>query len=78
MENIVSLKCLVCGKHYRPDEVEYICPDHGDEGILDVQYDYDFIGRQISKEALLHSNELNIWRYKPFLPVQSHAKVLLC
>ncbi len=75
MENILSLKCLVCGKRYRPDEVDYICPDHGDEGILDVQYDYDFIGRQISKEALLYSNDLTIWRYKPFLPVQSHAKV---
>ncbi len=75
MENILSLKCLVCGKQYRPDEVDYICPDHGDEGILDVQYDYDFIGRQISKEALLYSNDLTIWRYKPFLPVQSHAKV---
>jgi len=75
MENILSLKCLVCGKQYHPDEVDYICPDHGDEGILDVQYDYDFIGRQISKEALLYSNDLTIWRYKPFLPVQSHAKV---
>ena len=75
MENILSLKCLVCGKQYRPDEVDYICPDHGDEGILDVQYDYDFIGRQISKKALLYSNDLTIWRYKPFLPVQSHAKV---
>jgi threonine synthase len=75
MENILSLKCLVCGKHYHPDEVDYICPDHGDEGILDVQYDYDFIGRQISKKALLNSNDLTIWRYKPFLPVQPHAKV---
>ncbi len=75
MENILSLKCLVCGKHYRHDEVDYICPDHGDEGILDVQYDYDFIGSQISKEALLHSNDLSIWRYKPLLPIQSHTKV---
>jgi threonine synthase len=75
MENILSLKCLVCGKHYHPDEVDYICPDHGDEGILDVQYDYDFIRRQISKEALLDSDDLTIWRYKPFLPVQPHAKV---
>jgi threonine synthase len=75
VENILSLKCLVCGKQYRFDEVDYICPDHGDEGILDVQYDYDFIGRQISKETLLHSNDFNIWRYKPLLPIQAHTKV---
>ena len=75
MENILSLKCLVCGKQHRPDEVDYVCPDHGDEGVLDVQYDYDFIGRQISRETLLRANNLTIWRYKPMLPVQSDAKV---
>jgi len=75
MENILNLKCLVCDKQYFPDEVDYICPDHGDEGILDVQYDYDFIGGQISKEALLHTSDLSIWRYKPLLPIQSHTSV---
>ena len=75
MENILGLKCLICGKQYRPDEVDYICPEHGDEGILDVQYDYDFIGRQISKETLLNSSDLSIWRYKPLLPVYPDATI---
>jgi threonine synthase len=75
LENILSLTCLVCGKQYRPDEVDYVCPDHGDEGVLDVQYDYDFIGRQISRETLLRANDFTIWRYKPMLPVQPDAKV---
>jgi len=75
MESIHSLKCLVCGKQYHPDEIEYVCPDHGNEGILDVQYDYDFIGRQISRDALLRSNETSIWRYKPLLPVSPQAEV---
>jgi threonine synthase len=75
MESIRGLKCLVCGKQYRFDEIEYVCPDHGDEGILDVQYDYDFIGRQISREALLGLKEPTIWRYKPLLPVSPQAEV---
>lgn len=75
MENILCLKCLICGKQYRPDEVDYICPEHGDEGILDVQYDYDFIGRQISKEALLESNNFSIWRYLPLLPIHPDATI---
>jgi len=75
LENILCLKCLVCGKQYRPDEIDYVCPNHGDEGILDVQYDYEFIRGKISKEALLGSNDLTIWRYKPILPVQPHVKV---
>jgi threonine synthase len=75
LNNILGLKCLICGKQYLPDEVDYICPEHGDEGILDVRYDYDFIGRQISKEALLNSSDLSIWRYKPLLPVDPEATV---
>ena len=75
MENILSLKCLVCGKEYHPDEVDYVCPDHGDDGVLDVQYDYDFIGRQLSRATLLRADNLTIWRYKPMLPVQPDAKV---
>jgi threonine synthase len=66
---------LICGKQYHPAKVDYICPQHGDEGILDVQYDYDFIGRQISKEALLRSNDLSIWRYLPLLPIHSGATI---
>ncbi len=69
MENVLNLKCLICGRHYRPDEIDYVCPDHGDEGVLDVIYDYDFISRRFSKESLLKSNDFSIWRYLPLLPV---------
>jgi threonine synthase len=75
LKNILSLKCLVCGRHYHPDEIDYVCPDHGDDGNLDVQYDYNFIGRQISKELLGNSAEFNIWRYKALLPVDANAGV---
>jgi threonine synthase len=73
MENILSLTCLICGKIYSPEEVTYVCPDHGNEGILDVHYDYDLIKRRISKKDLLRSGELTIWRYKPLLPVEPAA-----
>ena len=75
MENILCLKCLICGKQYRPDEVDYVCPEHGDEGVLDVQYDYDVIGRQISKEALSDSRNFSIWRYLPLLPIHPDATI---
>jgi threonine synthase len=75
LKNILSLKCLICGRHYHPYEVDYVCPDHGDQGVLDVQYDYDFIGRHISKEMLRHCGEFTIWRYKALLPVDASAVV---
>lgn len=75
MRNLLGLKCLVCGKSYRPDELDYVCPDHGDEGVLDVIYDYEFIKRQFSKESLLKSNDRSIWRYRPLLPVDPRVAV---
>jgi threonine synthase len=75
LDNILSLKCLVCGKQYQHNEVDYVCPDHGDDGVLDVQYDYNFIGRQIDRGTLSRSRDFTIWRYKPMLPVHRDTKV---
>ncbi len=75
IEHILNLKCLICGKEYQPDEIEYVCPDHGNEGIVDVQYDYELISRRISQGDLLHSTNYTIWRYKTLLPVQPKAMV---
>lgn len=73
--NILHLRCLICGKTYAPNEVAYVCPDHGHEGILDVVYDYDFIGRFFSRDSLQTNQEPTIWRYKPLLPVAAAATV---
>jgi threonine synthase len=75
LDHVLSLKCLICGKEYRPDEVDYVCPDHGNDGILDVVYDYDLIGSRISQGDLLHSTDRTIWRYRPLLPVEPDTPV---
>jgi threonine synthase len=75
MDHVKHLKCLICGKEYATDEIEYICPDHGNEGIVDVVYDYELIGQRISKESLAENPDQTIWRYKPLLPVAPDADV---
>ncbi len=75
MDHVKHLKCLICGKEYAPDEIEYICPDHGNEGIVDVRYDYDLIGDRISRETLALNPDTTIWRYKPLLPIEANAPV---
>ncbi len=75
MDHVVGLKCVICGKTYRADEVEYVCPDHGDEGILDVQYDYDLIGQRLTPGNLGASTDFTIWRYKPLLPIKPNSPV---
>jgi threonine synthase len=75
MDHVKHLRCLVCGKEYQPDEVQYVCPDHGDDGIVDVQYDYDLISQRISPQKLRENHDYTIWRYKPLLPVAPDAEV---
>lgn len=75
MDHVESLKCLICGREYAPGEVNYICPLHGDEGILDVQYGYDLISRRISPHSLAENRDCSIWRYKPLLPVEPESPV---
>jgi threonine synthase len=69
MDHVLGLKCLVCGAEYGVDKALYVCPEHGDEGILDVQYDYKKIAERISPQALSARGPRSIWRYTPLLPV---------
>ena len=75
MDHIKHSKCLICGKEYATDEIEYICPDHGNEGIVDVRYDCDLIKTRISPEKLREDRDYTIWRYKPLLPIEEDAEL---
>ena len=75
MNHITSLKCTICSDEYAPAEVQYVCPKHGNAGTLDVQYDYDQIGKVITRARLATSPEDSIWRYKPLLPVAADSPV---
>ena len=69
MDHVLGLKCLICGAEYGVDEAMYVCPKHGDEGILDVQYDYEKIAEHISPRSLSAGGPRSIWRYAPLLPI---------
>ena len=69
MDHVLGLKCVLCGAEYDISEVLYVCPKHGDEGMLDVVYDYEFIGRRLSKARLAADPTNSIWRYADLLPI---------
>lgn len=75
MEHVRSLKCTICGAEYGVDEVRYVCPKHGDDGNLDVQYDYEVIASRLSRESLAANPEPSIWRYKPLIAVKPDSPV---
>ena len=69
MDQVLGLRCTICGETYRADQVDYVCPRHDDEGILDVVYDYELISQQIDPVRLADSQLPSIWRYMPLLPL---------
>ncbi len=75
MDHLLHLECLVCGNRYQPDAVDYVCPRHGNEGILDVCYDYDRIAARISRRELAGNRDMSIWRYRPLLPIGEKAEL---
>lgn len=76
MDHVLGLKCTICGAEYAVDDVSYVCPKHGDDGILDVLYDYAAIKEYFSPVQLGHTpTDTGIWRYKPLLPVAPDSPV---
>ena len=70
MDHVLGLKCVLCGAEYDVGEVLYVCPKHGNEGILDVVYDYDLIARRLTKDHLAKDQQTkSIWRYADLLPI---------
>jgi threonine synthase len=69
MKHVLGLKCTICGAEYGVDEVDYVCPEHGDDGIVDVVYDYAAIGQVLTPEHLARDETRSIWRYLSLLPV---------
>jgi threonine synthase len=67
MTFITGLRCTVCGTQYPPD-TPYTCTKCGIGGILDVEYDYDQVRSEMTKQAL-SERPLNQWRYQELLPV---------
>jgi threonine synthase len=75
MNNVTGLTCVICGKTYPADFAGYVCTDHGNEGILDVGYDYKTIAAEWTKEDLAANPDRTMWRYRPVMPIAPDAAV---
>ena len=73
MNYVSHATCLICAKTFAKDQFTYVCPDHGTEGILDIQYDYEAIKRTFYKADLAADKDPSIFRYRPLLPVESDS-----
>ncbi|MGD0037540.1 MAG: threonine synthase [Bacteroidota bacterium] len=67
-------KCILCGLEYDPKTTRYVCPKHGDDGILDTIFDYKQINATTSPRAISDSRDFSIWRYAQLLPLDDAYK----
>ena len=70
MSNVLKLKCVKCGREYNENEVEYVCPDCGIDGILDVVLDYDEIKKTLTRDYLKSNKNYSQFRYLPAIPLE--------
>jgi len=67
MKNVTGAKCVTCGKQYQATPVVTTCSCGG---ILDIQYDYDYVKANLTRERLC-ARPYSMWRYRELLPVEA-------
>ncbi len=68
MKNVTGARCTLCGHVTEALPGTTVCPECG--GILDIEYDYDYIRSKLTKYDLMDREEPGMWRYMEFLPVE--------
>ena len=76
LAKITGLRCVLCGAVYPHGDVEYTCLRCGLQGILDVEYDAERVGRKFSRRTLESDRDLSLWRYRALLPVPDDVTLL--
>jgi threonine synthase len=66
-----GLKCRLCGKTYGREALNFCTEDFGP---LEVDYDYEAIGKRLSR-ALIEKRPFNMWRYRELLPIDGEPTV---
>lgn len=75
MEFVKGLTCVVCGKAYGVSQVPYTCPACGEDGILDVQYDFARLRKELDRDELTRRPDRRHWRYRELIPVPPDAEI---
>jgi threonine synthase len=66
-----ALKCRECGQLY-PKQAIHVCDF--DFGPLEAAYDYDAIGKALTREVI-ESRPRSMWRYRELLPIEGEPTV---
>ena len=71
LKYVTGARCTLCGAVTEAAPDLTVCPICG--GILDIEYDYEKIRKDVTAEDLASREDRTIWHYREFLPVEEHA-----
>ncbi|NCC69446.1 MAG: pyridoxal-phosphate dependent enzyme, partial [Clostridia bacterium] len=69
MKRIAGYRCTICGKEYPFGPELMTCSSCGEQGILDILYDYQEIQSVFSKDTLKSDRDNSMWRYRALMPI---------
>ena len=61
--------CTICNTCYGIKDVGLTCPACGEQGILDVLYDYDALKQTVNRDYFKQNKDFSMWRYAPLLSI---------
>ena len=70
MNYIKGYRCTICGKFFETQDALLTCPDCGEKGILDVEYDYESLKKVLTKEYFANNRNYSMWRYAPMMGIK--------
>ncbi|MDR1443490.1 MAG: threonine synthase [Treponema sp.] len=73
MRNVINAVCISCGAEYEAGDHTYTCPVCG--GVLEINYDYDYIKSVLTKEKLAERRDPTLWRYMELLPIEEGSEL---
>ena len=78
MNYIKGYRCTICGKFFETKDALLTCPDCGEKGILDVEYDYDALKKVLTLDYFKNNRDYSMWRYAPLMGIkEDHINEML-
>ena len=78
MSYIKGYRCTLCGKFFETQDALLTCPDCGEKGILDVEYDYEELKKVLTLDYFKNNKDFSMWRYAPLMGIkEDHIKEML-
>ena len=67
MKNVKHAKCIKCGAEYEALPTITTCSCGG---VLEIEYDYEYIKSKVNRANLAGNKDFTMWRYRDFLPME--------